>query len=342
MDKLLVIPPYYSGTSFDDIVKGLKVAIQQTGMEIGLLGFTRPFPNSIIGGILDDTKYISGQIQTLKEIIVSGRGRRILFLDFFNPGLDIVKYFHTQKKQACRYGALLHGGSFLSNDLYSWPWLRNFEAAWAGVYGVIYVPSRFLAGVCPINFRKKAKVFPWGLDAYKCLPKSEMKKYDVVFPHRLDADKGIETFIRIVVSLPEINFAVTVAQRQDILRANPYYLALKKFQNVVFISNQSTANHLRTLSQSRVVLSCAKQENFGYAIMKAVLCGAIPVLPRRVCYPEFFADCFLYDNAQQAARLIKKYLSRDPDDKIEKLLRQRVNIIGRYSFVPLLKDFFCK
>lgn len=339
MKNLIIIPPHYSGTSFEDIVQGLKIATRKLKIKVKLFGYTKPLNNKVPNGTLDDLSYVRGQIKLLEKIITLHHTRRILFLDFFNPGLDILKYFYTQQKISCTFGALLHGGSFFPDDLYSWPWLKNLESAWTGIYDRIYAPSRFLLNQCPQSLKQKIKVFPWGMDAYQHTPKSKRKSYDVVFPHRLNKDKGIEDFLTMVSKLPDVRFAVTTPQSFETMKQNPYYRLLNRHGNIVFIFGQSQRLHLQTLSQSRVVLSCAKQENFGYAVMKSVLCGCVPVLPNRLCYPNFFPKKFLYANHQEAIYLILHYLNQESNQtNIECLTKE----MAHFSFVPLLQDFLGK
>jgi len=135
------------------------------------------------------------------------------------------------------------------------------------------------------------------------------KKYDVLFPHRLSPDKGIEDLIEIIKRLPTIKFAIISPQIDAIMRLNPYYKKIRKFSNVEFILGEDDKQHNKTISSARVVLSCAKQETFGYSVMKSVLSGCIPVLPQNQCYTEFFKKEYLYQNLTEAIKMIKKHTS---------------------------------
>lgn len=63
------------------------------------------------------------------------------------------------------------------------------------------------------------------------------------------------------------------------------------------------------LHQADVVVSAAVQEFFGIAVIEAAYAGAVPLLPRRLTYPEllpqmFHADCLYDDDGQLADQLI--------------------------------------
>ena len=235
---------------------------------------------------------------------------------------------------------MLHGTSFFDDDLYSFPWLKNFELSWAQIYGSIYAPSRYITKNLPISIKNKVKILPFGVDGINFIPeRNYKKKYDVIFPHRLNEDKGVTQFINIIKKMPDVRFFITVPQKEGLVSKNNFYIKLKKFSNVKFIFSESSNKHLSTLSNAKIVLSCAKQENFGYSVIKSVLCGCIPVLPNKLCYPELFDKRFLYSNTNEAIDLIYKYLNNN-QQYINNYLVKAKNEISKFSFLTILKDFF--
>jgi glycosyltransferase involved in cell wall biosynthesis len=64
----------------------------------------------------------------------------------------------------------------------------------------------------------------------------------------------------------------------------------------------------RLLHQADIVVSTAVQEFFGIAVVEAMYCGCVPVLPRRLSYPEILpselhAACLYDDEAGLVERL---------------------------------------
>jgi glycosyltransferase involved in cell wall biosynthesis len=76
------------------------------------------------------------------------------------------------------------------------------------------------------------------------------------------------------------------------------------------------ADYSRLLHQADIVVSTAAQEFFGIGIIEALYCGCIPILPRRLTYPDllpaaYHADC-LYDTFDELVeRLHAALLRRD-------------------------------
>lgn len=268
--------------------------------------------------------------------------QKILFIDFFSPWLDILQYLSEARWTKIKLWALLHGWSFLPRDLYKWNRLKYSEALWFDIFDVVYVPSRHLYNMVPEQFREKVKIMPRGVDSFlvkeSIVCKNIEKNIDILFPHRLDDDKGIDDLIYIVSNLPHFSFTITSFKP---LINNEYYNLLRKYKNVKFIFWETEEQHLQTLSRAKIVLSCAYQENFGYSIVKSVLSWAIPVLPNREVYPEFFPKSFLYNNLDHAVKNIEdimlhqeKYLSLT--NEIKPILKD----ISNFSFSQILNDFY--
>ena len=221
MKNIVVLPFHYRGTSFEEIVSHMKVAASVMDISIEFIGCKRAVQNNLKTHLLDDEAYTRYQLTVLSKLMKKSKVEKILFLDFFNLGFDILRYFHEQKNQKVKYGALLHGGTFFENDIYSMSWLSSCELAWADMYDTVYVGSKYAKNKLPQKLRLKTKAMSWGMDSFSPLH-SEFKKYDVIFPHRLNPDKGVEEFIQIVELLPGVQFFVTCPQSLNILKKNPY------------------------------------------------------------------------------------------------------------------------
>ena len=47
--------------------------------------------------------------------------------------------------------------------------------------------------------------------------------------------------------------------------------------------------YAKWLNKAHIVLSTSQHETFGASILESVFCGALPLLPKRLCYPEIFS-----------------------------------------------------
>jgi len=257
---------------------------------------------------------------------------RILLMDFFFPGIDTILYANEIKEKKIKIGALMHGGSFLPGDLYRWDWLNSLENFWFNAYEVLYVGSEFFRNLIPQKYQYKVKANHWGLYGIS-FPSNTEKKYSVVFPHRLSEDKGVMDFYKIAQKLPKLKFVVTSYDKVD---HNEYAKKLSELGNVAFAIGEDEINHLNTLASSKIVLSCATQETYGYSMAKAVMSGCIPVVPNREVYPELYPNEFIYNSIDEAVKLISNF----SDENSEELTNKTFNNFKSHSFIPLLRDFF--
>ncbi len=61
----------------------------------------------------------------------------------------------------------------------------------------------------------------------------------------------------------------------------------------------SRADYLALLRCAQVVVSTARHEFFGVSVLEAVHCGACPLLPAALAYPELFGSEFLYRDERE-------------------------------------------
>ena len=78
---------------------------------------------------------------------------------------------------------------------------------------------------------------------------------------------------------------------------------------------QSREEYLQWLQRGAIVISTARQENFGIAVVEAIRFGCVPLLPNRLAYPEIiplqYHSAVLYEDTddlvQKLTRLISNY-----------------------------------
>ena len=110
-------------------------------------------------------------------------------------------------------------------------------------------------------------------------------------------------------------------------------------------NNSNVLPNQKILESSDVVVSTAIHEFFGIAIAEAAAAGAIPIVPRRLAYPEIFegnspkSDFFFYDGSvsqlTEKLKAASAMLSTTPGNEDENSghsldeLRQRSTALAR-------------
>jgi glycosyltransferase involved in cell wall biosynthesis len=128
---------------------------------------------------------------------------------------------------------------------------------------------------------------------------------------RWEYDKGPPAFFDALRQLAArgLDFRVIVAG-EHIDPNEPNFLAAREWLGSRVLAwgyAHDLATYRAMLWQSDIVVSTAIQEFFGISVIEAMYCGCVPVLPRRLSYPEllppeFHAAC-LYDDGALADRL---------------------------------------
>jgi hypothetical protein len=54
--NIIVIPPFYEGTSFEDIVNGLSEVVKKKSLPIEFIGNKKALKNNLAGDFLDDER----------------------------------------------------------------------------------------------------------------------------------------------------------------------------------------------------------------------------------------------------------------------------------------------
>jgi glycosyltransferase involved in cell wall biosynthesis len=117
----------------------------------------------------------------------------------------------------------------------------------------------------------------------------------IVWAARWEHDKRPEDFFGAVDRLIKkgLGDKIKVSVIGESFRDSPdcFKAARQRLDNVILSWGwqDSRADYLDVLKNTDVIVSTAGHEFFGMAVVEAVSCGAMPVLPDRLAYPEIFA-----------------------------------------------------
>jgi glycosyltransferase involved in cell wall biosynthesis len=136
----------------------------------------------------------------------------------------------------------------------------------------------------------------------------------IVWNHRWEHDKNPRDFFDAIGALKAAGLPFRLALLGERFQKIPpeFVAARKRFAKelVCFEYENSRARYEDWLKRGAVIVSTARQENFGMAVIEAVRCGCYPLLPSRLSYPEIIPRRFhgdvLYANQTE---LIEKLIA---------------------------------
>lgn len=223
--------------------------------------------------------YKSSQIERIAKLFQEGyikAGDRFLVTDLWHFGITALRYMSELAGIKIEIYSICHAGAYDPSDILGMKmgkdWSHNQERAWFYACDAVFVASNFNRNLFLKNLDIPAehhhRVVTVGLPMNylenlryrKSMPKENI----VLFTHRLNEDKIPEIFRDIRAHLPA-DIKAVMTQEENLNKEDYYDL----------------------LGKSKVTFSCSLHENFGIGMMESVLCGAIPLVPNRACYPEF-------------------------------------------------------
>jgi glycosyltransferase involved in cell wall biosynthesis len=176
-------------------------------------------------------------------------------------------------------------------------------------------------------------VLPVGMDLspFADIDTSEVRPPLIVWNQRWEHDKGPDELKAILGALLDADVEFSVAMCGEVfVSVPPEFGKITDMLggHLVHSGWLERDDYINLLKRSAVVLSTARQEFFGIAIVEAVAAGAHPVLPDRLVYPERLArigadsERVLYSSTHDAVKHIRSAFNRPPDLEVMEATHQ--------------------
>ena len=164
----------------------------------------------------------------------------------------------------------------------------------------------------------------------------------ILWPHRWEPDKAPSVFGRALAKLADagVDFELILAgddpadstDREEILQAHA--------DRVVAVGPFGRDEYERWLFEADIVVSCAKHEFFGVAVVEALMAGCVPVLPAALSYPDLLPAvshaAALYPVGSFGSRLVA--VAANLDDR-RAMLGDVATPMQRFGWASVIRDY---
>lgn len=222
----------------------------------------------------------------------------LFFSDLWFPGIESLFYIRNLTGIDFKIAGVLHAGTYDPWDFTARNGMRSWggplERSWFNEFDMIFVATEFhkqliLQGT-RMNSRGKIRVTGLPFYAKELQDKYGAEKENIiVFPHRIAAEKQPQLFEELK-ELPELKDYRFVYTMQETKNRDEYF---------------------KLLAKSKIMVSFALQETFGYSTLEALALGCYTLVPNRLSYRETVPWQWRYRTTAELNLLVKRVVSNE-------------------------------
>lgn len=319
-------------------------------------------------GILDiigTTKWKSSQLEIVTDLFKDGEiedGDILVFDDLWFPGIETYRYLADAMGIKIYIVGCLHGGTWVPKDYTcSMKWAEPFEHTILSAVDVVILATRYhrdlLTSALPCHNLDTTYL----VTGYPVLWDEIVAKYDkepkdrgniIIYSQRIDDQKCSRDVFDAVDRLwdmrKDFSFVITSSTTKK-LRLNDdvnslRFQALKERMgnNLVIYENLSRDQYFELLSMSKVFISLAEGETFGYALVESLTAGVTPIVRNGVTHNEILMDdtrflctdldevpnrlSWALDNPQNLSHLTKRYERHTTFERMAGSIRRTLGV----------------
>ena len=256
------------------------------------------------GSVLDaygTNKYKLSQLTKLIDMIADGTIEDddvIFFADLWFPGIEALFYIRDLSKKEFKIAGIYHAGTWDPYDFTSQhnmrDWGQHAELSWLHGVDTVFVATKFHKNMIVMNSGDfdNTKIFvtgiPFNAKQLQTQYPFESKENIVVFPHRCNEEKHPEKFDKLKKKYPQWRFVKTLEE------------------------TQSREEYFQLLAKSKVMISFADQETWGFSTLESMALGNYVIVPNGLSYRETVPDSeYRYHKDNEVATMLEDFMSRE-------------------------------
>jgi glycosyltransferase involved in cell wall biosynthesis len=167
----------------------------------------------------------------------------------------------------------------------------------------------------------------------------------IIWNHRWEFDKNPEAFFTALEAVEKqgLEFRLALLGENFQVCPKPFLDARERFKHrlVHYGYADSRSEYESWLRRGNIVVSTALQENFGLAVVEAVRCGCLPLLPNRLAYPEVLPEAHHADFIYQSQEDLEEKLVRliTEIDALQETRHALSKSMGQYAWENVIGTY---